>query len=54
MVKLYNAFMANDKKGTWYLSSIRKSIYKIMMKYSLSKVNFVIPALPKYLVRDFQ
>jgi len=35
--------MTNDKKGQWYPSSVRKSIYKIMLRYAVSKMNFSLP-----------
>lgn len=51
---MYEIFVSNDKNGRWYPSSVRKSIYKIMIKNSLTKANFVMPQLPKYEVKDFQ
>lgn len=51
---LWDIFVSNDKNGKWYPSSVRKSIYKIMVKNTLAKSNFKMPVLPRYEVRDFQ
>jgi hypothetical protein len=46
--------MLNDKNGKWYPANVRKSIYKIMVSYTLQKNKFVMPKLPKYTLKDFQ
>lgn len=48
--------MLNDKNGKWYPSTVRKSIYKILIAYTNTnlKNKSVMPTLPTYLMKDYQ